>query len=512
MIRLLFYTLAGASLLWPQAAARYHYASFSVKNARSGSMSSSPDPAAPRFSLDHPGAPGTALSLAASATGLVLVGTPVSAAPELFVALRAPEPSQAVALAAGEWSAVMLSLVGGKPRGLTTAFLDFSVGFNGAISTATIVSHEAAVDDVSYAQTSAAPPVVSLPPGGLGSLEIFGVKWDLLAAAAGDMFLAVSPAPTHPGLIVALRRDRDATTMAVRGSYALAEIGARNSFSFAPDQARFFATNGTLDTAGSGVATLSQRLIQADRAPSQFQGSAAYMVSAGGAGSFSPRLEQRRRNLAISENGAVMIAAQVAEPGHLSLLHGIGIGVRTLATRDPVLAPSATAQGNVVSLYGRALDGAQVFVGGQPASIVMAAPNQLNIKLSAPPVSPLSVELESQGRRLPPVSIAIASAPPDFASAPPAPGGFTGPAQPVHPGDTIDITVTGAAPPAGTAVLFDGLPGQVLSSAPAAGATQFKVTLPKGLAPAPQVSVALSSPSFYTDLGDIAVVRAPPSH
>ena len=36
-------------------------------------------------------------------------------------------------------------------------------------------------------------------------------------------------------------------------------------------------------------------------------------------------------------------------------------------------------------------------------SIVMAAPNQLNIKLSAPPVSPLSVELESQGRRLPPV-------------------------------------------------------------------------------------------------------------
>jgi hypothetical protein len=118
------------------------------------------------------------------------------------------------------------------------------------------------------------------------------------------------------------------------------------------------------------------------------------MVSAGG-GTFSPRLEQRRRNLAVA--GDVFITAQVAEAGQLSLLHGIGIGVRVVEMIPPALAAQATAQGDVLSLYGRNLEGAQVRIAGQPVAIAQAWPNQLNVKLAAAPASPLSVELDWQG-------------------------------------------------------------------------------------------------------------------
>ena len=464
MNRVLLLLIAGAAAAWCQAEGQYRYASLTVKAGvsfqavvRSGAVAVGKQAGA-RFTMAHPVAPGQSLAVAASPSGSVLAGSPASSSgssPELFVALRAPAPGKTPVLAAGDWSAVMISLEAGTPRGLRTSFLDFSVSADGAIGNGAAVSHEAAVDDVSRAEAT------EVKVGESGTLVLLGLKHSMALAAAGDMFLATSSSPAHPSLVIAVRRDRDATTMAVRGAYALAEIGARNSFSFAPEQARFFAAMGTLE-AVDGLARVSQRVILPDSA-TEFRGLAAYMLTGGGAGTFSPRLEQRRRNLAVSGDGSVLLFAQVAEPGRLSLLHGIGIGVRVVETAPPVLAATGTAQDNVVSLYGQRLQGVQVRVSGQPAAIAHAWSNQIDVKLAAAPVSPLSVEIDWQGGRMAPVSVSLSAAPPEFAVAPSAAGGLVAPTQAAAPGETIELGVTGAMPPAGFALLFDGIPGQVVS-------------------------------------------------
>ena len=509
MKRLVFF-LTSAPLVWCQAEGRYHYAAISVKSGvtfqaavRSGSVSIARQ-TAPRFTFDDPSAPGRALSLAASQSGAILAGATPAGAPGLFVALRAPQPGQSVALAPGEWSAAMISFDGRRARGLRTAFLDFTIEFNGAFANAAMVSHEAAVDDVSRAEP------VELKLVDPGSLEINSWKHVVAIAAQGDMFLATSSAPAHSSFVIAVRRERDASTMAMRGAYALAEIGARNSFAFAPDQARFYSTVGTF-LANLGQGRLSQHIALGDSV-TQFAGSAAYMVSSGGAGIFSPRFEQRRRNLAVAGGGGIFITAQVAEAGQLLLLHGVGVGLLVRETTPPALASRATAQGNIVSLYGRELDDLQVLIGGQPAEIVQAWPNQINVKLAAAsPASTLSVELEGPWGRTAPSTITIGAALPEFASAPAVPGGMIAPAQPGSPGDTIQLGITGAVPLAGSRVLFDGLPGTVVSSSLVGGATQLRVMLPRNLTPAQQVNVAIAAPGYYIDLGDIAVSRPRPA-
>lgn len=514
MTRFLFF-LGAAPLVWGQAEGRYFYASMSVKTGvaftaavRSGSADI-PKQSAARFSMDEPGVAGRVLQLAATQNGNFVVGGPSTGTPELFVAVRAPaQPAMPVQ---GDWSAVLIALEGGKARGLRTAFVDFNVAFNGVGPKAAAISHESAVDDLCRMES------VDFKLAGT-ALELAGVKYTAAVGGAGDVMLATSSTPANPTLLIAVKRDREATTMAVRGAYALAEIGARNSFAFAPDQARFFSTSGIFD-AYSGQGRLAQRVMLADSSM-EFQGLAAYMVSYGGAGTFSPRLEQRRRNFAVSGDGNVLITAQVAEDGKLSLLHGIGVGVRLTEPNPPVLAAKATVQGDVVSLYGRDLDRVQVVMGGQPAQVVQAWPNQINVKLSAAPASPFQVELDWVGGRTKPVSVAVSPAPPDFANAPSAPGGFIAPQQPGAPGDTIELGITGAPPPTGFALLFEGMPGHVQSTKHEGGLTHVKVTLPKGLAPAAQVNVALSAPGHYVDLGDIpvsrprvtAVVAAPASH
>ena len=505
MMRVLFFLGFAAPLLWCQTGGRYHYAAISIKSGpaflatvRAGSVSI-PKQGAARFAFDDPSAPGRSLSLAASPSGAIVAGAAMAGFPELFVALRAPEPVQPVTLAPGEWSAVMFSFNGGKARGVTTAFIDFTVTFNGAISNPSIVAHEAAVDDVCRAE----PGELKLREA--SSLEMLGVTHALAVGAKGDSFLATSSAPAHPSFVLGVRRDRDATTMAMRGAYALSEIGGRNSFGFAPDQARFYSTAGTLQANG-GQARISQ-IVTAPGGGTQFAGSAAYMLSAGGAGTFSPRLEQRRRNLAVSDDGGVFITAQVAEAGQLSLLHGVGVGLRVVEQISPSLANRATAQGNIVSLYGSNLDGVQVLIGGQPAAVVQAWPNQINVKLSAPPTSPLKVELDWLGGSSSSTAVSIAATPPEYASGPAAPAGMIAPDKPASPGETIEIGVTGATPPAGSQLLFDGVPGTVISSSLSAGATQFKVILPKTLTPAALVNVAIAAPGSYVDLGDIAVSR-----
>ena len=182
-----------------------------------------------------------------------------------------------------------------------------------------IVAHEAAVDDVCRAEP------IDLKVREFTSLELLGVTHALAIGAKGDSFLATSSSPAHPSLMIGVKRDRDATTMAMRGAYALSEIGGRNSFGFAPDQARFYSTAGALQANG-GQARISQ-IVTAPGGRTQFTGSVAYMLSSGGAGTFSPRLEQRRRNLAVSDDGGVFITAQVAE----AAVHLAGDGAATRA-------------------------------------------------------------------------------------------------------------------------------------------------------------------------------------
>lgn len=543
----------------PPVEGRYHYASFTVKpgvafaaKTQAGLLTLSADKLRDRkgaqLTIDHPAAAGASLAVTASAAGGLLAGgsssggAAANASPELFVAMRAPGETETVTLSAGEWSGVAVMLAEGKPRGLTTAFVDFSVGRNGVPGEWQVLSHEAAVDDVVRARKSAVSKF-SLQPGGRGMIEIgangagspLAGRYDLMAAAGGD-FLIASPPTGAAGLIVALRRDTDANTMTLRGPYALSEIGARMSFAYAPDAARFFSTTGRLEAFG-GTAQVSQRVGQPDRV-TEFHGQVAYMVGPGGGGSLSPRLEQRRRNLAVGAGAAVLLTAQVAEAGQLSLLHGIGVAVRLLeppATGE--LSAQALVSGEAISLYGRnltaAADGLQVLVGGQPATVMLAAPNQINVRPGGPLAagSKVRIEIESPGRpRLGPVEVTLvdASASPASAAAATAiaaasRGGMIAPDKPARPGDTVELRLTGALPPAGASILIDGLPASGAAAAAVpyrgtdpklAGTTSLKVTIPAHVTPGPAVSVALAAPGYYVDLGEMAIsprIAPPPA-
>lgn len=524
----------------PPVEGRYHYVSFTVKpgaafqaRTQTGLMTLAADKLrerkGARFVTDYPG--GAPVALTATPSGAILAGGGAGS-PELFIALRAPAEADTVRLAVGEWSAVAIALgASGKPRGLATAFVDFSVGPSGVPADWQVLSHEAGVDDVTRLDKAAVAKFAS-QPGGKGMMEIaagaspLAGRHDLLLAASGDLFVAIPAA--GPGIVIAIRRDRDANTMTLRGAYALTEIGARTSFAFAPDAARFFSTSGRIEASG-GTAKLSQRvqpLGPPDRAI-EFQGQLAYMVGPGGAGSLSPRLEQRRRNLALGDN--LLISAQVAEAGQLSLVHGIGIAIRLLEPpRAGELAPRAVATGTTLSLYGRnltpaakgAAEGLQVIVDGQPAPVLLAAPNQINVGLGAPPAAgvKLKVEIEPPGQqRIGPVEVAVDAAPPGFDAAPATTGGIVAPAQAPRPGDAIELRLTGALPPAGAAILIDGQPASAASAAvpyrgkdPAlVGTASIKVTIPSSVNPGPAVGVALATSDAYIDLGEIAIAPRP---
>ena len=546
--------LCGQTPVQPPVEGRYHYAAFTVKpgvafeaRTKAGLMILTADRLrqrqGARFTIDHPaadggssgGGGGAALTLAAAPSGGILAGSgsgEANGAPELFFAMRAPGEADTVTLSAGEWAGVAVTLAKGKPGGLTTAFGEFTVGRNGVPGDWQAVTHEAAVDDVVRPEKWAVAKFAS-QAGGKGMMEIavsglgspLAGRYDLLLSAGGDAFAAVPASGT--GLILALRRDRDANTMTLRGPYALAEIGARMSFAFSPETARFFSTTGRLEAAG-GTATLSQQVRQPDRV-TEFHGQVAYMVGPGGIGSLSPRLEQRRRNLVVGENAAVLLSAQVAEAGQLSLLHGIGIAVRLLEpVAAPELAARAVAAGETLSLYGRnltaagtAAEGLQVLVAGQPAAVLMATPNQINVRLGAPAAaagSKLKVEIERQGQRLAPVEVAVEATPPAFEAAPTAMGGLIALEKPAHPGDVVELRLTGAPPPAGAMILIDG---QAASTAGAtvvpyrgndaklAGTAAIKVTIPAQVTPGPAVSVALATSHAYLELGQIAVAARP---
>ncbi len=192
MIRLLFLLACAAPMLWCQAEGRYHYASMTVKSGvafqaavRSGAVSVGKQAGA-RFTLDHPASPGQALSLVASQSGSLLAGAPAAGVPGIFLAMRAAEAGQPVTLVPGEWSAVMIAVAGGKPRGLSTAFVDFTVASSGAILNASLVEHQAAVDDMCRREAIVLQP---------GALEVLGIKHEILLAAVWPFWLASHLSP-----------------------------------------------------------------------------------------------------------------------------------------------------------------------------------------------------------------------------------------------------------------------------------------------------------------------------
>ncbi|MBM3798117.1 MAG: hypothetical protein FJW31_29690 [Acidobacteria bacterium] len=500
-----------------QTSGRYHYASIGVRTGvefavqvHAGAAELKPSPGGAAFAFKHPALPELALEAVSTAVRDVVAAVPsaATASPGLLVAVRAPEPAATVALAPGEWSAALVNLNKGKAAGLITGFADFKVGPDGALSGVTLASHQSDWDDLTRLENIEPAPVAAWRAGGEGTLVLGGITWKLRVAASGDVLVGTS----ETGLLIGLRRDRDATTGTLSGLYRVAEFGARNSYAFAPEQARFFAGLGELD-ALNGQARVTQRLLTADRTL-LFQGQSAYVLT-GGAGSLAPRLEQRRRNLALVESGRLLISAQMSEVGGLTLVHGLGVGLRALEPAVPSLAARGMSQGGELVLYGRGLlaQSLQLIVDGQPAPIARQAPNQVNLKVQ-PSGSSVRVELEWMGKRGAPVTVALSGAP-DFADAPAAPGSAVAMPASANAGQTITLTVAGPAAPAGFAVLFDGIAG-VLPSAtkPSAawpGALDLQVTVPTALRASSHVAVAIAAPGFYTDLGDIAVARPRPA-
>lgn len=499
-----------------QTPGRYHYASIGVRTGvefavqvHAGTVAMAPAAGGAGFALKHPAMAELALEAVSTAAGEVVAAVPsaATASPALLVAVRAPEAASAVALAPGEWSAALVMFQKAKAAGLTTAFADFKVGPDGALSSVAVASHQSNWDDLTRLENVEPAPALSLRAGGEGTLALGGATWKLRVASSGDLLVGTSEA----GLMIGVRRDRDATTGTLGGRYRMAEFGARNSYAFAPEQARFFAGLGEFE-AFNGQARVAQRLLTADRM-ALYQGQSAYMVT-GGAGSLAPRLAQRQRNLALMESGRLFIAAQMSEVGELALVHGLSVGLRAAEPAAPSLAPRGALQGGELVLYGHGLhaQGIQVLVDGQPAPIARQAPNQINLKVQ-PAGASARVELEWMGRRGAAVNVALSGAP-DYADAPAAHGSAVAMPPSAKAGEIITLTLAGPAPPAGFALLFDGITGTIQGAAkPSAawpGALDMQVTVPATLHASSNVAVALAAPGFYTDLGDIGVTRPRP--
>ena len=473
-----------------------------------------------RIRIPQPRAAQSTFDLLPNASATLLAGIP-SSTTGIFLAARAPDSGQVVRLKPGRWSGAVLSLDQARPEGLATAFFSFTAAADGSLSPIESISHLAAVDDVNRSGEAAAQ---SIRAGGQTTLRLTGAaplagQRDLFVAAQGELLLASSREPSRRDILIAMRVDPEGSLL-LRGSYAFFEFGAENSFAFAPAAARFFSSSGTLQAEG-GKGLLRQRV---RRGPQEidFTGRNFHLINSDGVGSFGSRLMPRLRNTVLG--AGMFLTAQTGEPGGLSLLHGFGVGLKR-PDRDPEFEIHARARitstdsGPVLSLYGKGFaQGVAVRVGGQEVLLLLASPNQINVRLDEAPKSG-PIEVSVAGRppvkvELGPAALPLDRAAPDGALLFHADGAPVSDTRPAVAGEPLDLILTGvgASAPVDARVLFDGVAAKAQSwglyagpNPALAGTLRVNLLVPEALPGSPQTAVAIATGKLFTDLVDIPV-------
>jgi uncharacterized protein (TIGR03437 family) len=130
---------------------------------------------------------------------------------------------------------------------------------------------------------------------------------------------------------------------------------------------------------------------------------------------------------------------------------------------NPVWLPSGVYPGATASLFGLNLGGAQttITINNQPATILYASPTQINLVIPASlQPGPAILRLNNGTTNAYPVVVVIGPVPPSITAVQNASNVNISATNPAHPGDILNVQVTGLAP-SGAAVA----PGRVLVTA-----------------------------------------------
>ena len=319
----------------------------------------------------------------------VLIGASTSALDgsyDLFVAIKAPDGAKDNSLLTGSYTGATLAFPDGAGDALTTALLLIEADGAGAFPSISTRGHATdAIGDVNFEEETAAATYALGGDGSgtaaLGSeLTLFNGARDVFVSADGNYLIGFGTDAGAREIFIGARNFSDAATDADwNGTYWLAEIIADPAFG------SFTSAVGGLSTVGTGVATISERLL-ANLSNSDFSTVNSYRIEADSTGQLSPVLQLGGLNMGLGAPGGTgaalapdtlakgavivpraVIGAQVSGPGSDGFFHGIFIGIRVPAFAgggvflNPIGVINAAsfapptfpiAAGTIVSLFG----------------------------------------------------------------------------------------------------------------------------------------------------------------
>jgi uncharacterized protein (TIGR03437 family) len=338
---------------------------------------------------------------------------------DLFVAIKAPPSSKGIdnSTLTGSYTGSTLFFPGGSPAALTSALLWMDADGAGAFTSILARGHIANGGDVNFEETNTAA-TYALGGDGSGTAAIgatsalFSGAHDIFVSADGNYLIGFSTESGGREIFVAARDfGNDATNASWTGSYWIAEMIVDLDFS------SFTSGSGGLSSTGTGVATISERLL-VDRGSTDFSVVNTYTINADSTGQLAAILEPGAINMGIGARVAdvphAMIGAQINGLNTISIFHGIFVAVRMPALSGPGVflnpvgvvnaasfAPPTfpISAGSIISLFGTGMAGEGTFeeaqttplpttlagvvitINGVPAPIFFVKPTQINVQV-----------------------------------------------------------------------------------------------------------------------------------
>jgi uncharacterized protein (TIGR03437 family) len=454
--------------------------------------------------LANPAGSGAALQLRASASGAVLAASSAKDT-ELFIAVRTGE-----AVPKGRYAGAYLALNGAKPAGATTAFFEFAADGSGRLSGVRVNGHAAAVDDVNRAEELSASGVFG--PGGasvtFGESETLSGAREVMLSADGSVLIGYTSGAGRRDLLVAVRT-APAEPVPPAGLYWFLGLSGESELVFRPEKTRIWAASGAARIEYDGRVLLSEL---AEAAGRRLLTTVNYMrISGDGTAGMAASIRPGLRNLAVSEDAGLLVAAQVGMPSELTLGHGLLIGLRAAApamsagnAASPDAPLAAVSPGLLVSLRHAGLTAqTAIRVNGVPARIVRAGAGEALIHLPE--------NLKGESVRIEAESLAAVRLPLERSS----PGVFpvcfhpdkqtVDAARPARPGQELILRVTGLDHTM-PKIFAGGKAAELLGRSPdSPGVEALRVRLPKDLRPYTPAPIAADTGSAFSDLTEIPV-------
>lgn len=342
---------------------------------------------------------------------------------DLLMAIKAPTGVDN-AVVSGAYTGGTLSFPGGTASELSTALVQFEADGAGGFTTMTARGHainagetneEQAIAGATYAVGADGTGTAALGAGA----SLFGGAQDIFVSANGNFVLGTSSETGGREIFIASRNlGTDASEQDWAGNYWFAEI------ILDPDFSSLTSAAGGLASLGTGVATISERLL-ANGFSSDFSTVNNYAINANSTGQLAATIEPDAINMGLGApsgfgakgGGPVPLAAVGAQINGLtttSFFHGIFIAIRMpdLSGDGVFLNPLGVVNGasfapttypisagSIVTLYGSgmapagtsttaaaiplptALSGVSVTINGVPAPLFFVSPTQINTQV-----------------------------------------------------------------------------------------------------------------------------------